>query len=266
MDFQAALTATGWTDRYVATQLGCAPPLIAYWRTRAGQGGIPSEVIDWLEASARAIQANPPPAPERWRRRRGFTLEELHPGMPSTPARFDSRVVTVPVTPEETQDISPGRLVQDMHDVAARFPDLMLDGFVSTQGNAPHGREEMLTERSLDRFRTLRAWLRRMPRRASSLNRKALTYWVLRRAALVLDDPDLPEGLLIAAAAAEGFRVGRWDPHSRSAQLNLSTHAVRALVPVLKGGGAAPLTSTSVPAEPDFPAAPWSPEDFPCLP
>ncbi|WP_424138647.1 nuclease [Roseomonas chloroacetimidivorans] len=64
--FRECLDALHWTQRGLATILGCADTLTRGWAS--GRGTIPEPVAEWLEERARQAAETPPP--EDWRRPR----------------------------------------------------------------------------------------------------------------------------------------------------------------------------------------------------
>jgi hypothetical protein len=55
---QACLAAIGWSQRGLATALGCDEKLIRLWGQR---GEVPPDVAAWLEVRARDAEATPAP-------------------------------------------------------------------------------------------------------------------------------------------------------------------------------------------------------------
>jgi hypothetical protein len=86
------------------------------------------------------------------------------------------------------------------------------------------GRQEMEAERSLAQFEAARQWLRRFPKRAT-LNTSGTSYGLKHAAEYAIGYTT--NGVFIAAAVAEGFKIKLSHPGSPNVFLNISMKAWR---------------------------------------
>ena len=80
----ATLDAIGWPDAEMARRLNCSRATVTRWR--GGRTRPPSDVAQWLEAVARAVEdLMPPPPVPMGPRRRAVKTESRRPARASGP-------------------------------------------------------------------------------------------------------------------------------------------------------------------------------------
>ena len=121
-----------------------------------------------------------------------------------------------------------------MQAALASYPDLQDFGFGAYDSRKKTnqqiameietGRKAMFEERSLEQFETMCGWLRQFTK-IKTMNRTGTSYGLKHVAARSVGY--CTNGVFIAAAIAEGFRVQPTDQGSPNALINISTKAWR---------------------------------------
>jgi hypothetical protein len=121
---------------------------------------------------------------------------------------------------------------EQMRGIMGDWPLLCTNGLSSYPGRTREERSERLREsradrlsdRYLDEFERSRRWLRLIPKR-QTINRAGSSYGLKHQAEDYIGY--VSNGMFIAAAIAEGFRVKRCDSGSPNAYFNISSLARR---------------------------------------